>query len=141
MMAMQLRNFENALRNFVHLINSKDLRFQSKFYLNNKRYAVVSFVGNDGVLQKFFVLFKRDFYMTFSKEHPEIGGVGETINVDALKWCFGSQIDKVIFLYENGSIYWISPQEVAENGFKRLTMAENKEVYSFSIKHLKRYDT
>src|SRR3990167_9278752 len=105
---IQLLNFDNAVNYFIHKfcevknINKVEYVLSNFQYLNKKRYALVIF----NFTQKYLVLFKRDFFHKFGDYFAEYGekGLGETINIDALKFAFSKNIKKIVFIYENGHI-------------------------------------
>ena len=128
--------FDSAIARLINSLNLKDPKFTNSCYVNNKRYGIIS-----SEVEKCLVLFKRDFFMKFGDQYKDQGesGVGESINSDALKMCFRLGIKRIFFCYEDGRVYFISPVKVAEIGHKRQTLAESKEVYSFSVNHLINY--
>jgi hypothetical protein len=133
---MQLLNFDNSLNYLRKEIYKRDGKITSySKYINQKRYALLK-CNND----LYFALFKRNFFNSFGEMFPEEKGKGESINLDALKFCFSMDVRKIFFVYENGNIYNISPQDIVIMGHKRQIFSESKEVYSFSIKHLRRYN-
>ena len=139
MQKLQLLNFDNAVNYLIQCMRKKeDKVISSMGYLNQKRYAFITF----NYTERYLVLFKRDFYHKFGEMFKDKGeeGLGESINIEGLKLAFQRECIKIFFIYESGYIYSISPQDIVMKGYKRETYAEGKEVYSFSIKHLERYN-
>ena len=138
--SLQLLNFDNAVRYFIEKYCKKTQKsaVTSFRYLNNKRYAFVTFNQTKLCL----VLFRRDFFHKFGDIFQNEGesGLGETINTDILKLAIARGVTKAYYVYEKGMIYSIDIKDIPLKGHKRETFAEGKPVYSFSIKHLERFE-
>lgn len=135
-------NFSNALLSLKELICKREnLMVSGEIYLNQRRYCLLSFKNRFGSIKRYLCLFKKDFYMKFGDDFKDQGeqGIGESINADALDYALNHNIDAILYAYDDGRVYTISPEKIAFRGHKRRTYAENKEVYSFSIQHLERF--
>jgi len=71
---------------------------------------------------RYYLLYKRDVFRSFG-EIFKCSGVGESINEDALNIALESNIDLFLVVYENGTIYSITPKEWERKGLKRTTEA------------------
>ena len=137
---IQFLNFDHAMRHLAKALVLREKKTYTGFqYLNNKRYGVITLDNRD----KYLVLFKRDFFMKFGEMFKDRGetGLGESVNLDALKIAISRDFKKIVFVYEDGRIYEIEPKTIPTEGvgYKRETMAESKACYSFSIRHLKKF--
>lgn len=93
----------------------------------NKSRDLFLVVSKDAVVEKFYVKFRRDvsfndegvavgFFLTFHKQFPEffllnsaLGAVGESINIEVLNEAIRLGVDRLLFCYGDGKVYWIYP--------------------------------
>ena len=147
---MRLIDFDNGFRHFQKEVREKELvkSVNDKHYMNQRRYGMLVVNGKEK-LRIYFYAFKRDFYRKFGEEFKEKGesGLGESVNTDLLREMIRLNNDKgvyekvmMFFGYPDGKVYSIHPEMIVSSGYKRETIAEGKSVYSFSIKHLVRYN-
>lgn len=92
--AMKVRQFHNVYFDIVPL-------------QRNKHFLLLPPVTRVDV-PKFYVLFKRDFFMSFNlvfkdfvKSYPDYNTVGESINEDVFKAVKARGVDYLIFAYDN----------------------------------------
>jgi len=133
---MEIQNAEAGYLNVADLLIKKNYQLIRTIELNNDRYKILK--TNKDI---FMVLFKKDFFMSFSKFFPEEVGVGESVNVEDLKKAISPEIGvrQLVFIYPSGHIYKISVNEFLLYSHKR-TVKEGKEVRSVNVKHLIRWN-
>ena len=135
---MQLKNFENAIYHFKQRcqVLGFDAPITQEFNVNNRRYKILELDG-----YKYLVMFKRDFFMTYGQFFPnEKDKIGESVNRQDLKQALANGVTKLLYLYENGSAYTADISHLLNHWHLRETLAEEKEVYSFGLSHLKRWE-
>ena len=132
-----LYNFDNAIVRFKKLLMKDHYPFTDyDFYINQKRYKLMEI---DSI--KYIVMFKRDFFMTYFKDFPEDADqIGETINREGLKQGIANGATHLIYLYDNGNIYYARIADLLNHWHLRTTDNENKEQYCFGISNLKRWE-
>ena len=119
--------------------NTKD-KVASKINLNNgKHYLLITQKG-----LKYYVLYKRAFYMTFGREFEKEGqtGIGESINFEYLNYCLKQSVGNILLIYPDGKVYAVSPIEwvnfsVGSNTIR--TQKGGEKTYSIPISLLKRW--
>lgn len=108
--------------------------FSVKNVNENKHTIISSNLGD------FFVLFKRDFFLSFGKIFSN-RSVGESINSEALMFADKNK-SILLFVYPDGKVYSISSslfKKLAEdNEWIRQTKADEK-TYSIPLKYLTRW--
>ena len=99
-------------------------------FKNHKRHLILYL--KDG--RRFYVLFKHEMIHSFNylakdllKRFPELGGFGESINVEYLMLAknLGCQL---VYIYEDGKIYEINPKTVMSISIIREQNKENKYI-------------
>lgn len=127
---------QSALK--VVLDKLKQLKDYSWGYIipiNKSRYFIVD--GDYNVA----VVFHREFFHKFgmmgfvNDDGFKETGIGESVNVEHLKYMASKEVQTVYFVYPNGAIYEIPLKEILIKGHKWI-QKEGTEVYSFSIHHL-----
>jgi len=97
---------------------------------NMGRYKILIF-DTEAIL----IAYKREMYLKFEE------GRGETLNKeDLIKAMEKYKIKRVFIIYADSKIYTISPMTIISQAIERTTEAEQKEVYSFPVKLLIRYN-
>lgn len=155
---MNLENKESAFRGLAYQLRAKHDVFYFSNEFNNGKHALFTPPITCGELPRYYALFKKDFFMTFGVQfsnfirvHPEASLVGESINVDWLKTAIASKVDYLLFIYDNGKVYAVSPKAV-ENFCIKHNLVRTQDVtnktsnftirettYSFPITLLKRW--
>jgi len=59
---------------------------------------------------RYYLLFKRDFFRSFGKIFNK-DGLGESINIEYLKFCKQNEIDAILIVYQIGHVYTVPVQE------------------------------
>jgi hypothetical protein len=126
----KITDINEATREVGHLLKEELGNPISVIDLNEGRYKLLKYPSQNNL-----VLFKREMYLTFEE------GRGETINKDDLKKAMEQySIKRVFIVYGDSKIYVISPWTIISQGIERTTEAENKEVISFPVKLLIRFN-
>lgn len=132
----QIWNIDATYMKVANLLQKKGYTIQGTREINNGRYIICETdKGN------FLIVYKREFFLTFGKQFKNEGatGIGETINRDDLKTAVSIGVDNLIFVYENGDVYFIRVTDFLSNCFKR-TNKEGKEALSVSIHELRKFE-
>ena len=129
---MQLLNQHNAYRYVLEFLKKQAYKWHSINNINKGRYVIVH--GNPNIV----IMFKKEFFMSFSKFFPEEKGVGETINTEDLKECIRNNVKTIYTVHPDGKIYSCPIETWIAQAHKRTTDAEGKSVYSINVNNLKR---
>ena len=129
--------------NYHHVMNPVEVKISNKVF----HYTIST------EEEKFYVLYKHDFFYTFPDKYkeffakyPNLNSAGESINFDRLIWALNNNYT-LIFVYESGIFYEIKPQEILnvhllakefyENGFIREQDRVNREIQEGFETHIK----
>lgn len=112
---------------FKFLHHDAAFRFVRTFFVSQPEYGVVSPIvplhkGRHAMVHTdkggFYLLFKKEFFWKFPEfyekffvAYPNLNGAGESINVSCLAYAKSRSL-KLLFVYPNGAIYVIDPDEV-----------------------------
>ena len=110
-MVCSLRLVDNAFRGVAYLLRFKHEVFYFLTVFNRGRHCLFSPPVNSG-LPKYYVLFKKSFFLSFSDLFPEFSVVGESINEEFLDLAVLSGVDYLLFVYDDGKVYSVSPLAV-----------------------------
>ena len=131
----QILNIDATYMKVVKLLQKRGYTIEETIEINNGRYIICKTdKGN------FLIVYKREFYFTFGREFKNEGasGIGETINRDDLVTANSVGVDNIIFVYENGDVYYIRVTDFLNNCFRR-TNKEGKKTLSVSIHELRKF--
>jgi len=85
---------------------------------NRGRHVLID-VEKDGVRDSYYVLFKKDSFHSFNyefkdfvRDNPDFSGHGESINVE-YNHVAVCKFATLVFVYEDGRAYWVSPKLVS----------------------------
>jgi hypothetical protein len=100
-------NVMAKIRNFQDFLVSNNLgKYQVHASAKNGHYVLKSL--DDKNKPNLYVVYKRDWFMTFSKKfsdfikkNPHFEGVGESINKEALKRALANKCDYIIFIHDS----------------------------------------
>ncbi len=132
-MTQQINKMDASFRRVINHLAKNGLMVRQTIDLNKGRYKIIQ--TEQGI--NYLVLYKKDFFNSFSKYFPEEKGVGDTINSLELRQCI-NQIDHIIFTYKDGKIYSISKDDFMEHSHSRNIEFEDKESRCINIKFLER---
>lgn len=87
---------------------------------------------------KFFVLFKREFFITYGKITGE-EGVGESINVmDFENAVYEENIEQFIYVYPCNRVYKIRAIDIRKHCHRYKNESDGREQYLFSAQRLQK---
>lgn len=156
-------NAQAAICHFMEGLIAKGFgRYQ---YCGNYRNGHAILKSYDRDSPNFYVVYKRDFYMTFKHEfsgfcesHPDLAGEGESINEEALSRAIRHGCEYIVFIHR-GEVFVTYPLLVAKfckshgliRGQKRLNLYlqantngnyahESEVTYSFPKKLLRKFE-
>jgi hypothetical protein len=135
---IKLISFENAVYHFKKRCTTLcySMPIVTEFNINNRRYKILE-VNN----KKYLTMFKRDFFMTYAKFFPEDKDlIGESVNREDLKRAIAEGCTALLYLYEDGKAYKQDIANLLNHWHLRETMAEQKDVYSFGLSNLERWE-
>lgn len=143
MLKNKLKNQAQATVWFARTLKSYDYAILKEHPCNKTRDSIFEVITPNSKKETYYVKFKRKFFNSFSKvfpkfymEHPELGAVGESINVDCLKQAL--LCDKLIFIYPDERIYFIYPALLHEFAtIHGLIRIQNKTHYIKEFGHKK----
>lgn len=106
-MILQGYNAQALIRNLRDTLSHQ---FGLRYYVRNyERNGHALFGSNNPNNKKLYVIFKRDFFITFnkqfvsfSKQYPEYYGEGESINTDALNRAIKFDCEYIVFIHDTG---------------------------------------
>lgn len=78
----------------IPLLQRKGHKILSVKMLNKNRHRVVQ-----TNLKKFYILYKNGWFYTYSREFPDQRCLGESINVEYLKYCLQHEVDDIIIIH------------------------------------------
>jgi len=99
--------------------------------VNRMRHYVIT----TGRGLKYWMLFKREFFLSFGKIFG-FNGCGDSVNAKFVGQALNQKVDGFLFVYRNGYVYHISPREVFDFGKKFNTVRTTKSserTYSFPL--------
>lgn len=105
-------------------------------YSNKYGHRIVQTKEN----KRYYIIFKKEMYKTFGDEFETNEGFGESINKEFLENSLRKLCDMILYVYDNGLIYAISPRLVKRIGKVRLQNNGTETTYSFPAKFLIRWD-
>lgn len=131
-----IQTLDASYRNIGRILISKGIIILECLPLNHNRYKIIK--TNQG---NYLILFKRNFFVSFGEIFKHLGesGVGDTINIEDVKFALTKGVRYIIFSYVSGSNYYISVEDFINYSHKRVNDFENKETMSISIKYLKKW--
>lgn len=109
--------------------------------LNHKRHYTIRFRDNKGKDHRYYVLFKRELFLSFGKIFGT-EGAGESLNFELLQTMEHRGIEKLLFVYESGNVYEIDPTEflwIAEKNQYKRTQKNGEFTASVPITALTRF--
>jgi len=115
-MEVKIENIDAAYLKVIRIFERNNFRILNTIPINCERYLICKTdKGN------FLVMYKRDFFHNFGKIFRDQGasGMGESVNVESLKYCIQTDIDNLMFIYPDGKIYRISVEEFLNNSYRR----------------------
>jgi hypothetical protein len=126
----QVTSIREATREVILALREELGEARAIVPINQDRYNILVF-DTESIL----VAYKREMYLSFEE------GRGETLNkLDLLNAIDKFKIKRVFIVYSDSKIYIISPRTILAQGTERITEAEDKEVISFPVKLLLRYN-
>ena len=85
--------------------------------LQNDRHFL--FITDKGM--KFYMVFKREFFMSFGKIF-NMKGIGESLNEEIVHYAVEKGIHNFLFVYEDGKIYTIPAKEFKDYAISHKTI-------------------
>jgi hypothetical protein len=128
-------NAQNALHEVKKkLYDSFKIRIVKEWWIDQNRKVIIQ----EEKGQKFFVLFKREFFHSYKKITGE-EGEGETINVADFEYAVYEQdIKDFFYVYQNNAIYKIRHLEINKHKRYYLNESDGREQYLFNNNLLQR---
>ena len=117
----------------------------------HKRGKHVLLKPDNGKSPVYYMLFKREFFLSFSKQFKDftsknksLMGYGESINSECLDYAIKNGADRVMFTYQSGVIYYTYPNMIKrfceKNNLVRVQEETGEKTYSFPLKVLDRLE-
>lgn len=123
-MSLLLCNSDSAFDKVIKSLKIEFGVFYTKSVFNRGRHCILS-PPFDSDLPKFYVVFKRSWFVTFNNkfqefisEFPDMAGYGESINKEWLDLALQQRVSYFLFVHEEGSIYQVSPLLLQKFVFK-----------------------
>ena len=109
----------------------------SFFYCNSGRHCIID-VNDD----KYYVMFKREFFKSFGEIFENEKGIGESINASALSNAISLGAKYILIVYPTGYIYKVDPLEWQDYAVKNNTIRQpfGEKTFSIPVKMLERFD-
>jgi len=109
----------------------------SFYYCNNGRHCMI-----EANKQKFYVMFKREFFKSFGEIFENEKGIGESINVSALSNAISLGANYILIVYPSGYVYKVVPQDWQEYAVSHNTIRQpyGKKTFSIPVSMLERFD-
>lgn len=111
-----LKNFSSAFEYVQKALGKKYTTHFSIRRLHKGRHVLLEPERQSD--PSFYCLYKREYFITFNKQFPEfvslypdLAGVGESINEDALTKAIMRRAAYLLFVYENGRMYVCEPHK------------------------------
>lgn len=160
-MKNKLKVVDSAFKGVAYFLRSKHNNFYFFQLFNRGKHALFT-PPVTTALPSYYVVFKRDFFFSFAKqffefvkEFPEFNTVGESINEEFLETALKFGVDYLLFVYDNGKVYKVSPfvvkrfcekhklvrlqdktTRIIKDGYRQ---AIREKTYSFPITLLERF--
>ena len=102
----------------------------------NKKRDLFLIISKDGITEKIYCKYRREYFKSFDFQFAEQNGAGESINQEILQKCFAYQTDKIVFVYKTGEIRWCYPMQIknyAESNNTIRTQNEKEITYCIPI--------
>jgi len=88
-------------------LEDKGLQIASKIEVKNKFHE--AYITTNG--KKFYILFKKEKFMSYAKQFPDEREIGESINVDSMWEAIDRKFDWILITYNDGYIYAVKPED------------------------------
>jgi len=121
---------------------SKQLRTKGdslKQVLMNNKYGHRLIETN--LRNRYYIVFKKEYYKTFGDEFGTKEGYGESINVEYLDNAIARNAHLILFVHTDAKIYAINPIKLKAIGHKRIQKNGVEMTYSVPLKALERWDS
>lgn len=135
---MKVNNIHHAVQRVEAEIKKQlNPEFLSFFYCNNGRHCIIE-TDNE----KYYVLFKREFFKSFGVIFDNEKGIGESINEIALSNAINMGVKDILIVYPTGYIYRVNPLEWQNYAVLNNTIRQphGEKTFSIPIKMLERFD-
>ena len=126
----------SAVRETLELLKKVGYRWTSIRYINKRRYCIVF---GEGSHFNIAILLKTEPFFNFGYEYREFGekGVGDSINVEALRIFARYNVKLIYTKFRDGKLYVVSLEDVLKNSYSRI-QKEGTKTRVFSIHLYKR---
>lgn len=131
----KLESFERGKIHFINYLKRNGYNILNIIPRNHERYMLLK--TDKGNL---FLMFKRDLFYSFGDIFLGRSESGETINADDISYCIKNEVKLIFVIYDNGNIYYQTPEFWLSQQHDRVTDNEGKKTYSISIKDLIRFN-
>lgn len=129
---------DSALFGVAYLLRAKHEVYFSRRDVGFLGHSVFSPPVTRYDIPMYYSIFKREFFMSFNKqfpqfvkENPEFSGVGESVNKEVLYSSISRNVDYLLFVYESGKVYKVSPKIVRNFCQKHNLVRTQDKVNSF----------
>lgn len=72
---------------------------------------------------KYLLVYKRNFFMSFGRIFS-MRGIGESLNEEIVEYAISKGIHELLFVYHDGMVYAISPQEFKDYATSHKTIRQ-----------------
>jgi hypothetical protein len=72
---------------------------------------------------KYLLVYKRNFFMSFGRIFS-MRGIGESLNEEIVEYAISKGIHELLFVYKDGMVYAISPQEFKDYATNHKTIRQ-----------------
>lgn len=129
-------NESNAVGSTLKVLNGLGYQQTNLKYINKGRYCLVQ--GDPNIA----ILLKTEPFFNFGQQFKIFGekGVGDSINVDALRVMIQQKVELIYVRFRDGKLYMIRLDEFLKHSHK-WTNKEGKELRSVSIHRYQRIPT
>ncbi len=134
-MEHEIYNQDSGFKKVLKELIENDINFKVKTRNKSRHKHIISDIGS------FYLLYKREYFNTFGKQFKSTEFTsGESINKDALLYCFRNKVKLLIFIHKT-EVKCVSPEFFYKIALKNkwIRRQERSNLYSEGIIHEKTY--
>jgi len=133
-----INNIKEATAHIRDILTHKGYTIRFSKRVNKRRNCIISTFAHNG---QFWVIYKKDMFMSYANQFKNENGIGESINEGVLRFICRRKY-KVLICYKDGKVYKIDPCDWLEYSYKhntRRTTNNGEQTVSIPISKLIRW--
>lgn len=126
-----VNNAENALKEVKRkLYNHWRILIVKEWWIDHGRKAIIQTEKGD----RFFVLFKREFFHTYGRMKGTTDEDGESLNVEDFEFAvYDRDIEQFLYIYPCNTIYKARARDIKKNSMTHNNESDGRPQYLFPL--------